>query len=244
MSPNSWQTYFDSHAHEYMSQWFTQSWREEVDFLEQQLGLKPGKRILDVGCGAGRHTVELARRGYQVTGLDFSTGMLAEAKRRAQEAGVEVEWIHGDATQFTSEEKYDGAICMLEAAIGLIAVNGDPHEHDLAVMRAVCAVLNSGATFIVEVPNAIRMLRNLSEEAIANNEFDLERMVNTSRATWDTPEGVEKGIMTSARNYVPTELKLMLQLSGFSVNAFSGKSASHAPIELDDYTIIAIARKE
>ena len=87
------------------------------------------------------------------------------------------------------------------------------------------------------------MLRHLSDDAIANSEFDLERMVNTSRATWDTPEGVEGGIMTSARNYVPTELKLMLQLSGFAVDAFSGKSTQRTPMELDDYTFIAIAHK-
>ena len=143
MPENTWQTYFDNHAHEYMSQWFTHNWHQEADFLEQELTLAPGGRILDVGCGTGRHTVELAQRGYNVTGLDFSEGMLAQAKKRAQEADVEVNWVHADATQFTSEEKYDGAICMLEAAIGLIALDDDPHAHDLAVMRAVSNVLKS-----------------------------------------------------------------------------------------------------
>ncbi|MCB0125992.1 MAG: class I SAM-dependent methyltransferase [Caldilineaceae bacterium] len=48
--------------------------------MEQELDIASGGRILDVGCGTGRHAVELARRGYQVTGLDFSAGMLAEAQ--------------------------------------------------------------------------------------------------------------------------------------------------------------------
>ena len=80
INENSWQTYFDGHAHEYMRQWYTQNWQQEVDFLEQELDIASGGRILDVGCGTGRHAVELARRGYQVTGLDFSAGMLAEAQ--------------------------------------------------------------------------------------------------------------------------------------------------------------------
>ncbi|MCB0186742.1 MAG: class I SAM-dependent methyltransferase [Caldilineaceae bacterium] len=63
-----------------MRQWYTQNWQQEVDFLEQELDIASGGRILDVGCGTGRHAVELARRGYQVTGLDFSAGMLAEAQ--------------------------------------------------------------------------------------------------------------------------------------------------------------------
>src|SRR4051794_457448 len=113
---NEWQIFFDNQAHEYMRQEFTQNWRQEVDFMLHELGLRPGSRILDVGCGTGRHSVEMARRGYKVTGLDFSTGMLAEAQKAAQLAGVEVDWIYGDATQFATSEPYDGAICMLEAA--------------------------------------------------------------------------------------------------------------------------------
>ncbi|MEZ4711572.1 MAG: methyltransferase domain-containing protein [Caldilineaceae bacterium] len=243
MDENSWQTYFDGHAHEYMTQWYTQSWRQEVDFLESELALAPGSRILDVGCGAGRHTVELARRGYRVTGLDFSAGMLAEAEKAAQAAGVEVEWLHADATQFTSQHRYDGAICMLEAAIGLIPVAGDPHAHNLAVMRNVCAVLNVGAKFIMEVPNAVRMLRDLTPEAVADGEMDLVRMIHTGESTWDAADGSEHGIVTSTRSYVPTELSLMLQQSGFAVDAFSGKPTGRTPLALEDYTLVAIAQK-
>lgn len=243
MNENTWQTYFDNHAHEYMVQWFTHNWEQEVDFLLQELDLPQGSRILDVGCGTGRHSVELAQRGYHVSGLDFSKGMLAEAQKRAQAAGVEVEWIHADATNFTTDQSYDGAICMLEAAIGLIPVDGDSHAHDLAVMRTINTVLKVGAKLIVEVPNAVRMLRNLSPESVAAGEFDLERMVYTGESTWDTPEGVEHGIVTSSRNYVPTELALMLRLSGFTVDGFSGKSATRTALDMDDYTLIAIAHK-
>ena len=243
MSQNSWQIYFDNRAHDYMEEEYAQNWRNEVDFLETELELDPGSHILDVGCGTGRHSVEFARRGYQVTGLDFSSGMLKEAQKAADAIGVKVEWIHADATTFTTDKVYDGAICMLEAAIGLIPVEGDLHAHDLAVMKNIYNVLKPNAKFIVEVPNAVRLLRTLSPEAITNGELDLERMVYSGESTWETPDGEEKGIITSSCNYVPTELKLMLQLGGFAVDALSGRSEARVPLSFDDYTIIAIAHK-
>lgn len=178
-----------------------------------------------------------------MTGLDFSIGMLTEAQKAAQAAAVAVEWIHGDATQFRTEQQYDGAICMLEAAIGLIPVDGDAYTQDLAVLRNINAALRVGAKFILEVPNGTRMLRNLTPEALTNGEFDLVRMVHTGESYWDTPEGAEKAIVTSTRCYLPTDLTLLLQQSGFAVDAFSGSSAGHTPMTLDDYTIVAIASK-
>lgn len=243
MSQNSWQTYFDKRAHDYMKEEYTHNWKAEVDFLETELGLNSGDRILDVGCGTGRHSIEFARRGYRVTGLDFSTGMLAEAKRLAIEADVEVEWIQADATNFSSEKTYDGAICMLEAAIGLLPVDGDMHAHDLAVMSNVGQLLKQEAKFIIEVPNAYRMIRQISPQEVERGDLDLHRLVHTSDSTYESSDGKEISIKTSTRNYVPSELSLMLQQSGFRADSFSGSSSKRTPLQLDNYTIVVIAYK-
>ncbi|MBN1425419.1 methyltransferase domain-containing protein, partial [Candidatus Fermentibacteria bacterium] len=63
---------FTDYAGTYDREVFTQGTLGEVDFIEQELGGDRSKRILDVGCGTGRHAIELARRGYQVTGIDLS----------------------------------------------------------------------------------------------------------------------------------------------------------------------------
>lgn len=240
---NEWQVFFNNHAHEYMRQWYTQSWKQEVDFILQELDLPQGSRILDVGCGTGRHSVEMARRGYRVTGVDFSTGMLAEARKAAQLAGVTVEWIHDDATQFTTTELFDGAICMLEAAFGLLTPRQNAVEHDSAVLRSINAALEVGARFILEAPSALRLIRHMAADDIENGNFNPLTMVLTSESTWETPEGIEESIITSTRSYVPPELAMYLYQSNFGVVRMSGSPSAHIPITTDAYTLVVVAVK-
>lgn len=79
-------SFFDAHAPHYMNNAFTKNTIKEVDFVIEELKLPMGSTILDVGCGTGRHSIELAKRGYKVTGIDISAGMLAEARRAAKQA--------------------------------------------------------------------------------------------------------------------------------------------------------------
>ena len=60
--PKSWQKFFDAHAPDYMGNVFTQNTEAEVEFVIEELGIPPGSRILDIGCGTGRHSVKLAQR--------------------------------------------------------------------------------------------------------------------------------------------------------------------------------------
>jgi cyclopropane fatty-acyl-phospholipid synthase-like methyltransferase len=169
MAGNEWEEFFDGHAPVYMDNSFTKNTVEEVEFVLEELRLPPGSRILDVGCGTGRHAVELARRGYQLTGVDISSGMLAEAAKAAREAGVEVELIHADATQFTSERLFDAAICLCEGAFSLLGSEDDPIEHDLAILRNIRAVLKPGARFVLTTANACRLIRQATQEDVENS---------------------------------------------------------------------------
>ncbi len=94
---NQWERFFDEHAPVYMDNSFTRSTVQEVDFVLKELKLPLRSCILDMDCGTGRHTVELAKRGYQITGVDISAGMLAEAKTSARQAKMDVIWVQADA---------------------------------------------------------------------------------------------------------------------------------------------------
>ncbi len=98
---STWEEFFDAHAPVYEDNIFTKNTLPEVDFLVEELSLPAAGSILDVGCGTGRHSIELARRGYSVTGLDLSREMLARAVAAAEAAGVKVNLIRSDAAQFS-----------------------------------------------------------------------------------------------------------------------------------------------
>ena len=85
--------------------------RLEVDFLERSLQLRPGQRVLDVPCGFGRHSLELARRGYQMTGVDVSAEMIHVAKTLATEARAQIEWRTAEMRELAWESEFDAAFC-------------------------------------------------------------------------------------------------------------------------------------
>jgi len=111
---------FTDYARTYDRESFTQGTLGEVDFIEQELGADRSRRILDVGCGTGRRAIELARRGYRVTGIDLSESQLARAGQKAREAGVEVTFLRRDASDFRFEEPFDLVIMICEGVFSLM----------------------------------------------------------------------------------------------------------------------------
>jgi SAM-dependent methyltransferase len=85
----------------------------EVDFLEKALAPPPGASLLDIPCGSGRHSVELALRGYRMTGIDLSDDFLKAARLRAAEAHIQVDLRHGDMRNPSlAPDSFDGAVCL------------------------------------------------------------------------------------------------------------------------------------
>ncbi len=245
MIRNEWEEFFNGHAPVYMDNSFTKNTMEEVNFVLEELGLPPGSRILDVGCGTGRHAVELARRGYQITGVDISAGMLAEAEKAAREADVEVELIHADATRFMSDKLFDAAICLCEGAFSLLGGEDDPYEHDLAILRNIRAALRPGARFVLTALNACRLIRQATQEDVESGRFDPVTMVETSTAEWDTSQG-KKSLVVRERSYVPTELVLLLRQARFEVEHIWGGTAGdwgRRKICLDEMEIMVVSQK-
>jgi 2-polyprenyl-3-methyl-5-hydroxy-6-metoxy-1,4-benzoquinol methylase len=242
---NEWEEFFDWHAPEYMNNSFTKNTLVEVDFIIEELDLPQGSRILDVGCGTGRHSVELARRGYSVTGVDISSGMLAEAKETARKAGVEVEWIHADATQFKSDKMFDAAICLCEGAFGLLGMDGDPFEHELSILRNINSALKPNGKIILTVVNGLAMIRKFTQEDVEKGRFDPNTMAEVYPMEYDT-NGGKKSLLVRERGFVPTELVMLFRQAEFEVEHIWGGTAGNwgrRKVDLDEIEIMIVAKK-
>lgn len=131
---------------------------EEVAFLGQELELTEGARILDLACGGGRHCIELADRGYRVTGVDLSREFLAAARASAVEREVTVDWVERAMQDLPWEAEFDGAFCLGNSLGGL------DDEGVVEFLRAVLRALKPGAKFVLDTGFlAESILPNLEE---------------------------------------------------------------------------------
>lgn len=239
----SWETFFDAHAPLYMENVFTKSTLREADFLVSELALPPGAAILDVGCGTGRHSVELARRGYRMTGLDLSQGMLDQAAQAAEAAGVKVEWVRADASRFSLPAKFDAAIGLCEGAVGLLGQGDDPIEQPLGILRGISRCLKPGAKAVLNALSAARLLRLYQDKDVAEGRFDPLTLVEKSEMA---PREGFPPVPTRERAFTATELVLLLRLAGLSVlNVWGGTAGSWGKrtLLLDEYELMVVARK-
>ncbi len=240
---NVWELFHDIEAPEYDDLGFTKNTLNEVDFLIDELGLSPGDSVLDVACGTGRHAVELASRGYQVTGIDISAGMLAQAKAKADAAGVSVEFIKGDATAFSFDKKFDAAICLCEGAFGLLSPADDAIAQPLAILENISNSLKPGAKSLFTILNGLRIIRNYSDEGIEKG--DCEPMT-LSMVTEIPPKEGGQPLRVRERGFVPTELTLLFRLAGMeAVNIWGGSAGSwnRKPLRLNEIEVMVVASK-
>ena len=130
----------------------------EIDRLEALLALRPPLRILDLPCGQGRHAIELARRGYDVTGVDLSPFLLKVAEERARADGIRLHWLEGDMRQPIAGERFD-VVLNLFTSLGYFADEAD----DRKVVDAAAAMLGPGGRFLLEVINGERLMARFQE---------------------------------------------------------------------------------
>jgi 2-polyprenyl-3-methyl-5-hydroxy-6-metoxy-1,4-benzoquinol methylase len=241
-----WREFFDGQASSYEQNPFTQYTVAEVDFILNLYPLPKGSKFLDIGCGTGRHSIELSKRGYEVAGIDISEAMLRIAQNNAIQTGVSPKFYPGDARSFQLDELFDGAICLCEGALGLIERGEDPIQHDLSVYQRAAAHLKPNAPFIVTCLNGYSVIRQLKDEYTADGRFNPATMVSHYMDEWDLPSG-KKEIQIYERLFIAPEVVRMLTEAGFIVDAVYGGTAgfwSRRPLSLDEVEAMYVCRRK
>lgn len=238
VSPRWFQRLFDGIGENYQDLIYKEGTIQEVDFMLDVLKLPKAGKILDVGCGPGRHCVEFARRGFKVTGLDYSKRMVEIAKEYAKKEKVDIRFLHGDARKPFFNEEFDAAISICEGAFGLM----ENDKENIKILHSIFGSLKKNGKLILNILNACFVHRHPEQD----EEYDPK----TGYGYWveqiHGKDGTSHELICSNRYFTFPEIKKMLEDVGFKVvNGFgclSGEFRRKA-IELDDFEILVVAKK-
>jgi len=217
----------------------------DAEPLVNLLKLKPGERVLDLCCGPGRFSIELARRGYKVSGVDRTALYLAEARRRAKQEKLDVEFVRSDMRQFARPRAFDACINMF-TSFGYFE---DPAD-DLKVCRHVLQSLRPGGRFLIQAAGKEWLARHfqpsdwremagtfvLEERKVAPGWTGLENRWVLIR------KGKVREFRFFLRVYSGVELRDLLLRAGFAkVDIYGGLNAE--PYDHNSRWLVAVGRK-
>jgi 2-polyprenyl-3-methyl-5-hydroxy-6-metoxy-1,4-benzoquinol methylase len=202
-----WYEALYEHFPDYDQEPYTQNTQGEVDFIAREIRHDRSLRILDVGCGTGRHALELARRGYTVVGIDLSESLLAQARRTAEDEGLAVTFLARDARALAFDAEFDVVILMCEGAFSLMETD----EMDRQILEQVARALKPGGRFLMTTPNAAHMIAHDPGEV----QFDLVTLRETFTLETTGADGAHKVLDCTQRYYTCPELRWLLKGEGF-----------------------------
>ncbi|KYC53032.1 MAG: bifunctional 3-demethylubiquinone-9 3-methyltransferase/ 2-octaprenyl-6-hydroxy phenol methylase [Candidatus Methanofastidiosum methylothiophilum] len=241
---------FQNFAESYETQEYTKGTIGEIDFIEKEINYNKSFKILDVGCGTGRHSIELAKRGYDVTGIDLSECMLERAIKKAKEVGVTVNFIKADARDLKFEKEFDLVIMICEGGFPLMETD----EMNFKILESSSRALKANGKLIFTTLNGLFPLfhsvkdfinSNSSDGVSKDNTFDLMTFRDKSILEINDDNGNKKKIVCDERYYVPSEISWLLKTLGFKkidiygckLGAFSRKDK----LTTEDYEMLIIA---
>lgn len=219
----------------YLRYSFTKGTQQEVDFLVDALGLGAGDRVLDVGCGPGRHAHELARRGMVVHGVDISQRFVDLAIEAAP-PGATFERLDARAMPFRAE--FDAAVCLCQGAFGLMTAEGE----NQAVLSGIAAALKPGGKLALSAFSSYFVVK-YHESAT----FDAAAGISHERTEVRDQDGqaIEVDLWTAC--FTPRELGLMCAQAGLDVlDVWSVEPGdyrrSQPTVETPEFLVIACCR--
>jgi SAM-dependent methyltransferase len=202
-----------------------QATQAEAEFVINSMNLSPGASLLDIGCGYGRHAMELAARGFHVVGLDISTPLLVRGGEEAHRRGLTINFIRGDMREIDFEGQFNGAYCLF-STFGYF-----DDETNKKTVANIARALRPGGRILIEILNRDYVIADLPTrvwwegdgcvvlEEVELNYFSSRIQVNRS-VVFDDGRQLEQEI--SVRAYSLHEVGKLLHAAGFRVLEVSG----------------------
>jgi SAM-dependent methyltransferase len=207
---------------------------QEVDHLVEVLRLRPGMRVLDVGCGPGRHTHELARRGIVSHGIDISARFVELARRAAPDGAT---FERTDARALAYDAEFDAVIALCQGAFGM---SRDPRD-DEVILAAMARALRSGGRLALSAFNAYFAVRHHT-----GADLDAATGVVHEVTQIHDEDGVTSWIDLWTGCYTPRELRLLAATAGLVVERVSSVEPGgygDDPPDIERPELLLIARR-
>ena len=218
----------------YLRYSFTKGTVQEIDWLVDALALTPGCRVLDVGCGPGRHAHELARRGITVHGVDISQRFVDLATAGAP-AGATFERL--DARRLPFVDEFDAAICLCQGAFGLMTANGD----DRVVLASIARAVRPAGMVALSAFNAYFAVTYHHDAT-----FDAATGVSHERTEVRDEQGSALEVDLWTGCYTPRELRILAEVCGLDVRSITSVEPGaygDAPPTVESPEFLVIAQR-
>jgi SAM-dependent methyltransferase len=255
MTNKQWyESLFEDYGQKYDSENFTKGTIGECDFIERELNFNKSLKILDVGCGTGRHSIELTKREYKTVGIDLSDSMLQKALEKAKALNIDIEVIRLDARNLPFDKEFDAAIMLCEGGFPLMETD----EMNYEILKNVSKALKDKSKFIFTTLNGLFPLYHSVEKFCAensqekivtykSNSFDLMTFRDFNITEFVDDLGNKKTLNCNERYYVPSEITWMLKTLRFNkIEIFGAKLGAFSrndTLTTEDFEMLAIAEK-
>ncbi len=255
MNKKQWyEILFENYGQKYDNEIFTQGTVGECDFIEKEFKSNKSLKILDVGCGTGRHAIELSKRGYIVTGIDLSETQLARAREKADKNNLHIDFIKHDARKLPFTNEFDAAIMLCEGGFPLMETD----EMNFEILKSVTKSINAQGKFIFTTLNGLFPLYHSVEKFCASNaddvnatyrsnSFDLMSFRDYNITEVEDDSGKIRTLECNERYYVPSEISWLLRSLGYKhVNISGAKLGAFSrndKLTTEDFEMLVIAEK-
>jgi 2-polyprenyl-3-methyl-5-hydroxy-6-metoxy-1,4-benzoquinol methylase len=246
---------FENYAVNYDKESFTQGTVGECDFIEKEIEYNKEAKILDIGCGTGRHSIELAKRGYIVVGIDLSESMLQRARQKAAEQNLHIVFQKHDARKLPDLSQFDLVIMLCEGGFSLMETD----QMNFQILQNAANALKPKGKLIFTTLNGLFPLFHSVKEFInseaksgnatyGNHSFDLMTFRDSNTIYLSDDFGNKKELKCNERYYVPSEITWLLKTLNFqTVDIFGAKLGAFSradKLSTEDYEMLVIAEKQ